>query len=155
MTSTRTLKVRILRTFPLILAALTVLTTLAAPATAQNPVPFLHQPLVPDATPPGGAGCTLTVNGAWFLATSVVNWNDSPRATTFVGSSQLTAKILASDIAKASTASVTVVNPSPGGGFPTLCISRSPQPRRPFLSCRPRPMTPVLQPQSRNRLAGL
>src|SRR5262249_39260842 len=47
---------------------------------------------------------------------SVVNWNGSARATTFVTSSQLTATILASDIATASTASVTVVNSSPGGG---------------------------------------
>ena len=36
--------------------------------------------------------------------------------TTFVSKSQLKAIILASDIATAKTASVTVVNPSPGGG---------------------------------------
>ncbi len=107
-------KPRILTALTLFIAALTVL--LAAPAIAQNPVPFIDQPLVPDATAPSGAGFTLTVNGAWFLATSVVNWNGSPRATTFVSSSQLTAAILASDITTASTATVTVVNPSPGGG---------------------------------------
>src|SRR6202034_4445691 len=89
---------------------------LAAPAIARNPVPFIAQPLVPDAAVPGGAEFTLTVNGAGFVAGSVVNWNGSPRATTFVSSSQLTAKILASDIATASTGAVTVVNPSPGGG---------------------------------------
>jgi Bacterial Ig-like domain (group 3)/FG-GAP-like repeat/FG-GAP repeat len=116
MTSTRTLTARILKTFPLILAALAVLTTLATTAAAQNPVPFVDQPLVPDATAPGGAAFTLTVNGAGFVPASVVKWNGSPRATTFVSSSQLTAKILASDIAKASTASVKVFNPSPGGG---------------------------------------
>lgn len=38
------------------------------------------------------------------------------RTTTFVSKSQLNANIQASDIATASTASVTVVNPSPGGG---------------------------------------
>ncbi len=93
---------------------------LAAAALAQNPVPFLDQPLVPDATAPGGPGFTLTVNGAWFLPTSVVNWNGSPRATTYVSSHQLTAAILASDIATASTASVTVVNTSPGGGVSNI-----------------------------------
>src|SRR5205823_211361 len=91
--------------------------TPVAMATAQtNPVPLISQPLVPDAIAPGSAGFTLTVNGTGFVSGSVVNWNGSARATTFVNSSQLTASILASDIATASTASVTVVNPSPGGG---------------------------------------
>src|SRR6266481_9359615 len=51
-----------------------------------------------------------------FVTGSVVNWNGGARATTFVSTSQLTAAILASDIASASTASVTVVSPNPGGG---------------------------------------
>jgi len=109
-------KFQTLSVIALFVAGIGALTVLAAPAIAQNPVPFIDQPLVPDATSPGGAGFTLTVNGAWFVAASVVNWNGSPRATTFVSSSRLTAAILASDIATASTASVTVVNPSPGGG---------------------------------------
>jgi len=46
----------------------------------------------------------------------VVNWNGSALATTFVSESQLTATVAASDIASANTASVTVVNPSAGGG---------------------------------------
>jgi hypothetical protein len=116
MISQRTLTIRILAASVLLIAVLTVLTASAATAAAQNPVPFLDQPLVPDAAEPGGAGFTLEVNGAGFVATSTVNWNGSPRATTFVSSSQLTATILASDIATASTASVAVVNPSPGGG---------------------------------------
>ena len=56
------------------------------------------------------------MNGTGFVSGSIVNWNGSARATTFVSPSQLTASILATDIATASTASVTVVNPSPGGG---------------------------------------
>jgi hypothetical protein len=87
-----------------------------SPAGTVNPVPLINQPLVPDAVPPGGAPFTLTVNGTGFVSGSVVNWNGSGRATTFVNSSQLTAAILGSDIATASTASVTVVSPSPGGG---------------------------------------
>src|SRR5438132_9572044 len=101
-------------------------------ATAQtNPVPLINQPLVPDATAPGGPGFTLTLNGTGFVSGSSVNWNGSPRATTFVSDSQLTASILASDIAIASTASVTVVNPTPGGGssnvefFPITLASSS------------------------------
>jgi hypothetical protein len=118
MTSQRTpeTKPRVLTAFALSIAVLTMLTALAATAAAQNPVPFVDQPLVPDAAVPGGAAFTLTVNGTGFVAGSTVNWNASPRATTFISRSQLTATILASDIATASTAAVTVVSPSPGGG---------------------------------------
>src|SRR2546425_7139704 len=85
-------------------------------AMAQTPLPLINQPLVPDAVKPGSAGFTLTLNGTGFVSGSIVNWNGSGRTTTFVSNSQLKADILTSDIAKASTASVTVVNPGPGGG---------------------------------------
>jgi len=85
-------------------------------ATAQNPVPFINQPLVPDAAKPGGAEFTLTVNGTGFVPGSVVRWNGSMRKTMFVSKMRLTATITASDIAKARTAVITVLNPSPGGG---------------------------------------
>jgi hypothetical protein len=87
-----------------------------ADADATNPVPYVSQPLVPDAAPPGGPGFTLTVNGTGFVSGAVVNWNGSARATQFVSEGQVTATILATDIAKAGTASITVVNPGPGGG---------------------------------------
>ncbi len=83
---------------------------------ANNPVPFIDLPIVPTAAVPGGLGFTLTVNGAGFVSGSVVNWNGSPRTTTFVSAGRITAAILASDIATASTASITVSNPTPGGG---------------------------------------
>ena len=92
------------------------LTAFCAMAMAQNAIPLINNPLVPDTVAPGGGALTLTVNGTGFVAASTVNWNGSPRATTFASRSRLTATILASDIATASTAAVTVVNPSPGGG---------------------------------------
>jgi hypothetical protein len=46
----------------------------------------------------------------------MVRWNGTNRATTFVSSTQLTAAISAADIATAGAATVTVFNPSPGGG---------------------------------------
>jgi uncharacterized protein (DUF2141 family) len=97
--------------FPLLLLA--VITSVAQ----TNPVPLVNQPLVPTATAPGGAGFTLTVNGTGFVSGSVVNWNGTALATTLVSASQLTAMVPASDIATASTASVTVSSPSPGGGL--------------------------------------
>jgi FG-GAP-like repeat len=88
---------------------------------AQNPVPFLSQPLVPDAmapAPPGGPifTRTLTVNGTGFVRGSTVNWNGSPRTTAFVNHSRLVAFIRSSDIARPTTAWISVTNPSPGGG---------------------------------------
>jgi hypothetical protein len=85
-------------------------------ALAQNPIPLINQPLVPTAIKPGSAGFTVTVNGTGFVSGSVVKWNGNVRTTTFVSKSRLTASILSTDIAKANTASITVVNPSPGGG---------------------------------------
>jgi len=93
--------------------------TSASTGTA-NPVPLINQPLVPDATAPGGPDFTLTVNGTGFVSGSVVNWNGSPLATTFISGSQLKAAVPAADVAIATTASVTVINPTPGGGTSNL-----------------------------------
>jgi hypothetical protein len=89
--------------------------TVGASAAASG-VPFLNQPLSPAAVVPGGAAFTLTVTGTGFGSGSKVMWNGSARTTSFVSESQLKASVLTSDIANASTASVSVVNPAPGGG---------------------------------------
>ncbi|MGA8532540.1 MAG: hypothetical protein WB615_00365 [Candidatus Tumulicola sp.] len=67
----------------------------------------------PAGTTVGGPAFTLTVNGSGFTAGSTVLWSGAPRATTFVGTTQLTAAILATDIAAVGSASITVSNPSP------------------------------------------
>ena len=72
--------------------------------------------LNPNSATAGGGTFTLTVNGSGFIDgtgsdRSVVHWNGSPRTTTYISSTQLTATIPASDIAAAGTANVTVVNP--------------------------------------------
>ena len=64
----------------------------------------------------GSAAFTLTVNGAGFVSGATVNFNGAARATTFVSSTQITAAILASDIANAGTANVSVTNPAPTSG---------------------------------------
>jgi hypothetical protein len=83
---------------------------------AGNPVPFLNQPLVPTAVSPGTSGFTLSLSGTGFVSGATVNFNGTPLTTTFVNSEHLTATVPASEIAGAGTASVTVVNPGPGGG---------------------------------------
>jgi hypothetical protein len=81
-----------------------------------NPIPFIDQALVPGAVPPGGAQFTLTVNGAGFVNGSIVNWNGSALATTYVSAAQLTAVVPAAKIALPGTASISVTSPPPGGG---------------------------------------
>jgi hypothetical protein len=88
------------------------------PATAAtaNAVPFLNQPLVPDSVSPGASGLMLKVSGTGFVSSATINFNGTPLTTTFVDSGHLSAFLPAADIATAKTASVTVVNPAPGGG---------------------------------------
>ena len=83
--------------------------------TPMNPVPSVSS-LNPNSATAGGAGFTLTVSGTGFVPNSVVRWNNSPRSTTFVNGTSLSAAIPAGDIASAGTAAVTVLNPAPGGG---------------------------------------
>src|SRR5437016_2429216 len=82
--------------------------------TINQSVPVLAA-LSPSSATAGGAGFTLTVSGANFVAPSVVHWNGSERTTTFVSSTELRAAISASDIAMAGSAQITVFNPIPGG----------------------------------------
>ena len=88
----------------------------AAVAFAANPVPTVTAPVHPQAVVPGSGAFTLTVYGANFVSGAVVNWNGSPRSTTFVSARELQAKILAADVAKATAGYITVTNPAPGGG---------------------------------------
>lgn len=63
----------------------------------------------PTSATAGSGGFTLTVNGTNFISgLSTVTWNGINRTTTFVNSTQLTAAIIASDVASAGTANVGV-----------------------------------------------
>lgn len=95
---------------------------------AQNPVPFLNNPLSPDSAAPGTHAFTLTLNGTGFVSSSIVKWNGSPRATTLVSSSQLHATILAADVANPGTATIAVVSPAPGGGASNILFFPVSQP---------------------------
>jgi hypothetical protein len=78
-------------------------------------------PTITGFNPPSATAGTMgpfavSVAGTGFVQTSVVNWNGSPRATTFVSSSQLMVNFTAQDLATAGSGSVSVSNPAPGGG---------------------------------------
>lgn len=89
---------------------------LAASALAGNPIPTVVGPVSPQAVVPGSGAFMLTVYGANFVSGAVVNWNRSPRSTTFISARELQGQILASDVATATAGYVTVTNPPPGGG---------------------------------------
>ena len=80
-----------------------------------NAVPTISS-LSPSSAAAGSAAFTLTVNGVGFVTGATVNFNGATKATTFVSNTQITAAILASDIATAGTANVTVINPAPTPG---------------------------------------
>jgi hypothetical protein len=95
-----------------------------------NPVPVLTS-ISPNTAGVGGPTFTLTVNGSGFTPESVVNWNGSPRPTTFSSATKLFAQIPAGDLASIGSASVTVVTPAPGGGLSNalqFTISAQPNP---------------------------
>ena len=58
----------------------------------------------------------LNVYGANFVSGAVVNWNGSPRSTTFMSGHELQAQILAADVAQNTAGLISVTNPAPGGG---------------------------------------
>ncbi|HEY3330086.1 MAG TPA: IPT/TIG domain-containing protein [Capsulimonadaceae bacterium] len=81
-----------------------------------NPTPAIDT-ISPSVVKVGSPGFTLTVTGSGFMATSTVFAAGVPLATTFTSGGTLTAVVPASMVATADSLSVTVTNPSPGGGL--------------------------------------
>ena len=97
-------------------AGLTGSVTFTATAVLPSPVPeitgFQPEPIVA-----GTLGIRLTVVGFNFVGGSVVRWNGSDRATSYVSSNQLTVGVSDSDLYSARSVTITVFNPTPGGGL--------------------------------------
>src|SRR6185503_6051184 len=64
----------------------------------------------------GGPAYSMQVTGSGFTSASTVLINGSPRATTYVNGTSLTAQVLDSDIATIGQLNVQVTTPAPGGG---------------------------------------
>ena len=73
--------------------------------------------LDPSSVAMGGPDFYLTVYGSGFSPSSVVQWNGSTLATTFVSASLVYAVVSARFRSGSGTASVTILNPAPGGGL--------------------------------------
>lgn len=87
--------------------------TVSVTYTVTQPAPQVSG-LSPTGAAAGGPGFTLEVDGNQFISQSVVQWNGSPRQTTFVSATQLTAQISAADIAQPGNDAVTVSDATSG-----------------------------------------
>jgi hypothetical protein len=81
-----------------------------------NPFPTISS-LSPSSAITGSPALTITVNGGGFLSQSVLRRNGVNLPTTFVGPTQLTTVLSAADLASPNVATITVLNPGPGGGI--------------------------------------
>ncbi len=103
-------------------------------ATVAYPVPAITA-ISPASLAAGSAAFTLTVTGTGFVAGTVVNLDGAPRTLAFVSATQMTAAIPASDVASVGTHTITVVNPTPGGGTSNgVTLTMTPPPAAPTLS---------------------
>jgi hypothetical protein len=83
--------------------------------TAKNPKPAPVS-LSPSSITHGGWNFLLTVNGTGFAPGASVTWNGTALTTAYLSPTQLSVYVPYTDIASASTASIVVSNPAPGGG---------------------------------------
>ncbi|HKE90758.1 MAG TPA: IPT/TIG domain-containing protein [Gemmatimonadales bacterium] len=81
----------------------------------QNEAPVVDW-VSPGYVTAGHTDFTLTVHGSHFVPGVVIEWNGSPRPTTFDGPSLVTVQIGASDVVSQGTDTVRAVNPDPSFG---------------------------------------
>lgn len=91
-----------------------VTSDLVSPASTA-PIPILAS-VSPARVYAGGPPYTMQLTGSGFTTASTVLISGSPRTTTYVSSTSLTAQVLASDIATSGQLNVQVTTPAPGGG---------------------------------------
>ena len=91
-------------------------TSAAASAAVNNPVPFLNTLSPASVATTTGRTSTITVNGANFISSSVVQVGGTSVPTTFVSATQLTFLLTAVQQATVSSLLITVMTPAPGGG---------------------------------------
>jgi hypothetical protein len=87
----------------------------STPPPQNNPVPAVVS-LNPNSADVGAPAFTLIVDGLNFASGAAIQWNGRSITTAYVNSSELQAQITAADVASAGTATVSVINPAPGGG---------------------------------------
>ena len=86
-----------------------------ATVTIANLAPVVSA-ISPTTVNEGSGNTTLTVTGTGFCVQSVVELGSTALATTYGGTTQLTAMVPAAQLANAGNLAVAVVTPAPGGG---------------------------------------
>lgn len=85
------------------------------PPPISNPVPAITG-VTPSSVVAGSGQTPVTIAGSGFISSSTAQWNGTPIATTYNSATSLSVTLAASNLANATVAKLTVVNPSPGGG---------------------------------------
>ena len=80
-----------------------------------NPLPTVTA-LAPGSVLVGSPAGTITITGTNFVSGITLAVNGSPRTTTYVSDTQLTASLTADDFVSAAPLLLNAVNPQPGGG---------------------------------------
>jgi hypothetical protein len=83
-----------------------------------NPLPQISS-ISPSSRTAGDTSFTITVTGAGLTPATAVRLDGSPRPTSYLSDTVLTATIAAGDIASAGTFGIDVASPEPGGGVST------------------------------------
>ncbi|HEX2573333.1 MAG TPA: IPT/TIG domain-containing protein [Polyangia bacterium] len=106
-------------------------TSESLPLQVENPTP-LAVVLMPASAAAGQGGLTVGLRGRDFVpglpgvpasSGSIVLWNGAERPTTFLSPTQLQFTVPASDLVQPGDATVTVINPPPGGGASTVTFT--------------------------------
>jgi hypothetical protein len=87
--------------------------------------------IAPSTAPVGGSSINLIVYGSNFQNGATVQWNGTALSSSWIGATQMTATVPATNFVSAGNARVTVTNPSPGGGSSnpqTFSIDNPPPP---------------------------
>ena len=103
----------------LFLVCLTLTGCFGGGSSVSNPAPILSS-IAPTSAlvtvPPLTAAATnITITGSGFMASSKISWNGDALTTNYVNSTSLTAQVPLAYLMTAGIASISVVNPSPGG----------------------------------------
>lgn len=81
-----------------------------------NPKPIIDS-ISPNTVDSGKGEMEVTVYGSNFVRNSIVKFNSSDRATTYLSSTRLKVKLTDTDINGSGEYLITVFNPAPGGGY--------------------------------------
>ena len=83
-----------------------------------NPAPSITS-VSPSTAIAGSTSPLVTVTGAGFVPTTIIQVNGTPRTTTYVNATQVNVALTTADVASGGNLSLTAVNSAPGGGTST------------------------------------